>query len=77
MSIYADNWIVDEETGESKLVKHLNKHRVDRNYTWGATGGWNKNGGKARKKKVHMKGSKKIIFQSIQKELNKSMMENI
>ena len=47
MSIYADNWIVDED-GKPKLVKHLNQRRIDRgcwNYT---PGGWNKSGKKAR-----------------------------
>lgn len=71
MSIYATNWIIDELTGEAKLVKHLNKVRIDRNYTWGASGGWNKNGKKARKKKSHMKGSKKRVYKIFQNELKK------
>jgi hypothetical protein len=76
MSIYASNYIVDELTGEAKLVKHLNKLRIDRNFTWGATGGWNKNGSKARKKKAHMKGSKKKIYKIFKRELSKSEIEN-
>lgn len=48
MSIYADNYIVDELTGEKKLVKHLNKARIDRG-KWNSTpGGWNKSGKKKR-----------------------------
>ena len=51
MSIYATNFIVDEETGEVKLIKHLNKIRVDRG-SWNSTsGGWNKSGRKARIRK--------------------------
>ena len=49
MSIYATNFIVDEETGEVKLIKHLNKIRVDRG--WGNSIGWNKSGKKARLRK--------------------------
>jgi len=52
MSIYASNYIVDELTGEAKLVKHLNKHRIDRG-VWNSTpGGWNKSGKKARQRKI-------------------------
>jgi hypothetical protein len=48
MSIYATNYIVDELTGVKKLIKHLNKCRIDRG-TWNRTpGGWNKSGNKAR-----------------------------
>jgi hypothetical protein len=36
MSIYAKNFILDELTSEPKIVKHLNKKRIDR-------GGWNQN----------------------------------
>ena len=50
MSIYASNYIVDELTGETKLVKHLNKSRIDRG-GWNSTpGGWNKSGKKARQR---------------------------
>ena len=63
MSIYAKNYVVDEETGEVKLIKHLNQRRIDRNYTWGASGGWNKNGRKARKKR---------LYKSFQIELSKA-----
>jgi hypothetical protein len=52
MSIYATNYIVDELTGEAKLVKHLNKKRIDRG-GWNSTpGGWNKSGKKARQRKT-------------------------
>ena len=71
MSMFATNFTVDENTGEVKLIKHLNKIRIDRNYSWGVSGGWNKNGKKARRKKQHMKGSKKRIFKIIKKEMNK------
>jgi hypothetical protein len=53
MSIYATRFIVDEETGEVKTIKHLNKVRVDRG-KWNRTpGGWGKSGSKARLKKVY------------------------
>jgi hypothetical protein len=48
MSIYAKNLIVDEVTGEVKLVKHLNQIRVDRGNGWRSPGKWNKTGKKAR-----------------------------
>jgi hypothetical protein len=52
MSIYATNFIVDEETGEVKLIKHLNKIRVDRGTSKkGGSGKWNKSGIKARENK--------------------------
>lgn len=51
MSIYAKNLIIDEVTGEVKLVKHLNQIRVDRWSAFGRVGGWNKTGKKARIKK--------------------------
>ena len=51
MSIYATNWIVDELTGEAKLVKHLNKARIDRGGWNTSSGGWNKSGKKARLRK--------------------------
>jgi hypothetical protein len=50
MSIFATNWIVDEETGEAKIVKHLNKIRIDR-YTPHRVGGWNKSGKRIRVQK--------------------------
>lgn len=54
MSIYATNFIIDEETGEAKLVKHLNQRRIDRS-TWikNESKGWNKSGKKARSNKLH------------------------
>jgi hypothetical protein len=51
MSIYASNYIVDELTGEAKLVKHLNKSRIDRGAYNSTPGGWNKSGKKARQRK--------------------------
>lgn len=51
MSIYANNYIVDEETGEVKLPKHLNKIRVDRGYDT-TRKSWNKSGRKARIRKM-------------------------
>lgn len=47
MSIYATNYIIDEQTGEPKLIKHLNKLRIDRRTLRNSTGGWNKNGKRA------------------------------
>jgi len=44
MSIFADNYTVDENTGEAKLVKHLNKFRIDRKTCKQKVGHWNKNG---------------------------------
>lgn len=73
MSIYATNYVIDELTGEPKLIKRLNKQRIDRNYTWGASGGWNKNGKKARKKKNHEKGEKKKEYKSFNEELLKDI----
>ncbi len=54
MSIYATNFIVDENTGEEKLVKHLNKKRIDRGgwNQYSHAKGWNKSGKKARMKKT-------------------------
>ena len=50
MSIYATNYVVDELTGDKKLIKHLNKCRIHR-YTLNIPpGGWNKSGNKARLK---------------------------
>ena len=53
MSIYATNFITDEETGEKKLVKHLNKIRIDRGgwNRYSHAKGWNKSGKKARMEK--------------------------
>lgn len=48
MSIFANNYIVDEETLEAKLPKHLNKIRIDRGAYNRTPGGWNKSGNKAR-----------------------------
>lgn len=70
MSVYADNWIVDELTGEAKLLKHLNKVRIDRG-GWNSTpGGWNKSGKKARLRKSSNSLNKRIRVNSknIEKE---------
>jgi len=44
MSIYATNYIVDENSGEPTLLKHLNKHRVHRFTCKSRVGKWNKSG---------------------------------
>jgi hypothetical protein len=51
MSIYATNFIIDEE-GKPVLIKHLNKIRVDRSSLFRVRG-WNKTGVKARRKKIN------------------------
>ncbi len=71
MSIYAQNYTIDEVTGEKKLVKHLNKIRVDRVTICKSSGKWNKNGKKARVKKKFYQGEKKEEYQILQKEINK------
>ena len=58
MSIYATNYIVDETTGETKLVKHLNKARIDRGLSYSS--GWNKSGIKGRRRKKYNKGTSKL-----------------
>jgi len=60
MSIYATNYIVDELTGEVKLVKHLNKRRIDRGIGNKTPGGWNKSGKKARLKKLYNTFNKRV-----------------
>ena len=51
MSRYATNFVIDEITGKRKLIKRLNKTRVDRG-GWNSTPGrWNKSGNKARQKR--------------------------
>jgi len=72
MSIYATNYIVDDE-GDPILVKHLNKVRIDR-LAGQRPGGWNKSGSKARiekRSKSHelypSKSTKKIY---IEKRIN-------
>jgi hypothetical protein len=47
MSIYATNYVIDEETGEAKLIKHLNQKRIDR-FSFFTPGKWNKTGKKSR-----------------------------
>lgn len=73
MSIYAQNYTIDEVTGEKKLVKHLNKIRVDRGCK--PSSKWNKSGKKTRREKwlptFFEKGSKKLEYQIIQREINK------
>ena len=58
MSIYATNFIIDEETGEAKLVKHLNKARIDRCYAGTPPGKWNKTG---RKKRTKLTSKRKLF----------------
>lgn len=72
MSIYATNYIVDDE-GDPILVKHLNKARIDRSGGQ-RPGGWNKSGKKARIQKTSKshelypsKSTKKIY---IEKRIN-------
>jgi hypothetical protein len=51
MSNYANNFIMNEETGLPKLIKHLNQDRIDRG-GWNSTpGGWNKSGKRGRMNK--------------------------
>ena len=66
MSIYADNYVVDELTGEVKLIKHLNKMRIDRG--WKSAGGWNKSGKKARDRKSSNIWNKKRRMKKIEIE---------
>ena len=44
MSIYANTYIIDENTGEATLVKHLNKCRIHRYTAKSRVRKWNKNG---------------------------------
>lgn len=60
MSIYAQNFTVDETTGEVKLIKHLNKIRIDRCTLRNAPGGWNKSGRRARENKKWNSVTKKV-----------------
>lgn len=65
MSIFATNFTTDENTGEVRLIKHLNKCRVDRG-TWNSTpGGWNKSGKKARLRKSSNILNKKFRVKNI------------
>ena len=73
MSIYATNWIVDELTGETKLVKHLNKVRIDRGSYNATSGGWNKSGRRARLRKSSNIFNKKSRMNS----RNKCRVESI
>ncbi len=66
MSIYATKYIIDEDTGESVLVKHLNKIRVDRITLRPRVGGWNKSGRASRVNKRFKKGNPKIIVHKFQ-----------
>ena len=67
MSIYARNFTVDENTGEAKLIKHLNQLRIDRGRFNRTPGGNNKSGASSRLKKRYEKGNKKEAFQSFKK----------
>ena len=55
MSIYAKKFIIDEETGEKKLIKRLNKTKVNRSTASIPPGGWNKSGSKQKEKKFWKK----------------------
>ena len=52
MSIYVDNYTVDELTGEVRIIKHLNKKNTDASRgSWNnhkRAKGWNKSGKLAR-----------------------------
>ena len=71
MSIYANNYTVDEVTGEVGLIKHLNQFRIDRGGCNYSPGGWNKSGKKARirKTKAYMNWSKSMRRIFINKKL--------
>lgn len=71
MSKFAKNKIVDEATGEEKLVKHLNKIKIDRSRYNRRAKKWNKTGKKARNKKRSDKGTSKKKFKELKEELNK------
>lgn len=60
MSIYADNFIVDEETGEAKLIKHLNKVKINRSAWNRKSKGWNKSGKKKRDDKKSKRNQSQI-----------------
>lgn len=51
MSKYVNKIIIDEETGKPKIVKHLNKIKINRKTLKKAPGGGNKSGANARIKK--------------------------
>lgn len=72
MSIYATNFIIDEETGEAKLVKHLNKARIDRCTCSIPPGGWNKKGSKQKEKKFWSRGRNKDYYKLLKELLNKT-----
>ena len=71
-SIFATEFVVDEVTGEVKLIKHLNKDRVDRCTLRSRTRKWNKTGNRAR-----MKGNKHPYNSKSQRkiEIEKSVEE--
>jgi hypothetical protein len=59
MSKYATNFIIDEETGEVKLIKRLNKKRIHRLTLSRPPGGWNKKGNAHKEKKYWEAKTKK------------------
>jgi hypothetical protein len=69
MSIYATNYITDEETGKAKLVKHLNQKRIDRNYGGRPPGKWGKTG------KNRSWFAKGIWTRAYQSKMNKEIIE--
>jgi hypothetical protein len=76
MSIYATNYIVDELTGDKKLIKHLNKCRVHRFTCSIPPGGWNKSG-----KRSYLKGGNSSLAycsktqRKVQMKLNELIRE--
>lgn len=68
MSIYATNYTVNELTGETSLIKHLNKKRIDRG-GWNILSrakGWNKSGKKNRIKKGMALGKNYLVKSNIE-----------
>lgn len=69
MSIYATNITVNEETGESELIKRLNKIKVNRGTYNRRAKGWNKSGKKGRDGrnliKIKVRKENKIDIKSI------------
>jgi hypothetical protein len=61
MSKYATNFVIDELTGEKRLIKHLNKIKINRVTVKATSGSWNKTGKAARIKKRWGIGSLRSI----------------
>lgn len=69
MSIYATNYIIDEN-GKPVLLKRLNKERVDRKTLRRPPGKWNKSGNRARISKRSNKFTK-IKFERRQNKITR------